>query len=54
MILDDKEIAVSRRYTTQLLMEKGINEIIRTFAASEVLDFSSQDFAFPDASDLFE
>ena len=54
MILDEKEIAVSRKYTTQLLMEKGINEIIRSFAVSEVLDFSSQDFAFPDASDLFE
>ena len=54
MILDEKEIAVSRKYTTQLLMEKGINEIIRSFAVSEVLDFSSQDFAFPDAADLFE
>lgn len=54
MILEENEIAVSRKYTTQLLMEKGINEITRTFALSEVLDFSSQDFVFPSASDLFE
>ena len=54
MILDKKEIAVSRKYTTQLLMEKGISEIMRSFAVSEVLDFSSQDFLFPSESDLFE
>ena len=54
MILDKKEIAVSRKYSTQLLMEKGISEIMRSFVVSEVLDFSSQDFLFPSESDLFE
>ena len=31
LILDEHEIAVSRRYTTQLLLQKGIDEIIRYF-----------------------
>ena len=29
LILDEREIAVSRRYTTQLLLQKGIDEIIK-------------------------
>lgn len=40
IILKEKEIAVSRKYTTQLLLQKGIDEIIRSAAKSEILDFS--------------
>ena len=29
MILDEHEIAVSRRYTTHLLLQKGIDEIVK-------------------------
>jgi uncharacterized protein len=48
-----KEIAVSRRYTTQLLMEKGIAEIQRSLHKSEILDFSNQDDIFPPAEEVF-
>jgi uncharacterized protein YegP (UPF0339 family) len=53
LILDDKEVAVSRKYTTQLLMQKGIDEIIRTLHKSEVLDFSGLESIFPPAEDIF-
>jgi uncharacterized protein len=48
VILDKKEFATSRKYTTQLLMQKGIDEIIRSATISEVLDFSNSDFIFPE------
>ena len=53
LILSEKEIAVSRRYTTQLLMEKGIAEIQRSLHKSEILDFSNQDDIFPPAEEVF-
>jgi uncharacterized protein len=53
IILNEREIAVSRKYTTQLLLQKGIDEIIRTISKSEILDFSSQDDIFPPAEDVF-
>jgi uncharacterized protein len=54
IILEEREIAVSRKYTTQLLLQKGIDEIIRTISKSEILDFSSQDSIFPPLEDVFE
>jgi uncharacterized protein YegP (UPF0339 family) len=53
IILREKEIAVSRKYSTQLLLQKGIDEIVRTIFKSEVLDFAKQDFAFPASEDVF-
>lgn len=53
IILNDREIASSRKYTTPLLLQKGIDEIIRTILKSEVLDFTNQDFVFPSAEDVF-
>ena len=46
MILDEHEIAVSRRYTTQLLLQKGIDEILKYAGNSEFLDFSSSEDIF--------
>ena len=46
LILDDHEIAVSRRYTTQLLLQKGIDEIIKYASFSEILDFTDNDIIF--------
>ena len=40
IILNDKELAVSRKYSTQLMLEKGINEILKYGAKAEYLDFS--------------
>lgn len=53
IILNEKEIAVSRKYTTQLLMQKGIDEILRTLQQSEVLDFSLQSNVFPPSEEIF-
>jgi hypothetical protein len=41
-------VAASRKYTTPLLLEKGIDEVIRTATKSEVLDFSVNNFLFSD------
>ena len=46
LILDDHEVAVSRRYTTQLLLQKGIDEIIKYADKAEFLDFSSAEEIF--------
>ena len=48
MMLAETVIASSRKYTTPLLLEKGIDEIIRTAAKSDVLDFTMNEFVFPD------
>ncbi len=48
LIIAKKEYATSRKYTTQLLMQKGIDEIMRSMEVSEVLDFSSTEFSFPE------
>lgn len=41
-------IAISRKFTTPLLLDKGIAEIILTAKKSTVLDFSVDDFFFID------
>lgn len=48
MMMDETVIATSRKYTTSLLLQKGIDEIILAAAKSEVLDFSVDEFVFPD------
>jgi uncharacterized protein YegP (UPF0339 family) len=48
MMMDETVIATSRKYTTPLLLEKGIDEIIRTAVNSDVLDFTMNEFVFPD------
>ena len=48
LIVREKEMAVSRKYTTQLLLQKGIDEIVKYTSKSEILDFSNNDFAFFD------
>ncbi|WP_395044140.1 DUF1508 domain-containing protein [Flavobacterium sp.] len=53
IILNEKEIAVSRKYSTQFLLQKGIDEITRSISKSEILDFTNQEFVFPTAEDVF-
>lgn len=48
LIIDKKEMAASRKYTTQLLMQRGIDEIVRSLSVSEILDFSSNELIFPE------
>jgi uncharacterized protein YegP (UPF0339 family) len=46
-------LANSRKYTTELRVQKGIEEILKYAPSGEVLDFSENDFAFPDAAEIF-
>jgi uncharacterized protein YegP (UPF0339 family) len=48
LIIAEQIIATSRKYTTELRLQKGIDEIMKSAATSEVLDFSEDEFVFPD------
>ena len=45
---DGLVLANSRKYTTELLLQKGINEIVQYVSTAEIVDFSENDFAFPE------
>ena len=53
IILNDNEVAVSRKYTTQFMLEKAITEILKYGAKAEFLDFSMPHEIFPTAEDVF-
>jgi hypothetical protein len=53
LVLNEKQIAISRKFSTQLLLEKSINEISKYTDRAEVLDFSTAKFTFPDEKDIF-
>lgn len=46
-------LANSRKFTTELLLQKGIDEILKYIAQAETLDFSEESLAFPDADVVF-
>ena len=46
-------LANSRKFTTELLLQKGIDEIVKYVDKAEILDFSEESLAFPDASEVF-
>jgi uncharacterized protein YegP (UPF0339 family) len=46
LLIENKQLAISRKYSTQLMLEKGINEILKYTTKSETLDFSNNDFVF--------
>ncbi|MNF25966.1 hypothetical protein D3C85_244320 [compost metagenome] len=48
LLLGGDHFATSRKYTTQLRLQKGIDEIVKYASQSEILDFSTNDFVFPD------
>lgn len=43
--VNDHILGVSRKFTTPLLMEKGVNDLKNNFLASEVLDFTEDVFS---------
>ncbi|RZJ31218.1 MAG: DUF1508 domain-containing protein [Flavobacterium sp.] len=51
---DGLVLANSRKYSTELRLQKGIDEILKYVPSAEILDFSENDFAFPDADAVFE
>ncbi len=48
IIYQHQFIATSRKYTTVLRMQKGIDEIIKYASRAEILDFSENNFVFSD------
>lgn len=46
LLLGGSHFATSRKYTTSLRLQKGINEIVLYGSKSEILDFSENDFIF--------
>lgn len=51
MLIEDRELAISRKYTTPLLLEKGINEIKKYLITAETLDFTTSDFTIFESID---
>lgn len=47
-------LANSRKFTTELRLQKGIDEIVKYVSRSETLDFSENDLVFPDAAFVFQ
>ena len=45
-MLEEVHFATSRKYTTELLLQKGIKEIVLYGSKAETLDFSSNDLIF--------
>ena len=48
LMLEDNLFAVSRKYSTPLRLQKGIDEINKYASKSETLDFSENEFLFND------
>ena len=48
LMLGEVHFATSRKYTTELLLQKGIKEIVLYASKAEILDFSSGDSIFED------
>ncbi|MDR7371857.1 DUF1508 domain-containing protein [Flavobacterium aquidurense] len=48
LMLGEIHFATSRKYTTELLLQKGIKEIVTYASRAEILDFSSNDSIFED------
>lgn len=46
IVINEKSFAMSRKYATELMMQKGIDEIKKYISMSEVLDFSNSDVIF--------
>ncbi|NUY79534.1 DUF1508 domain-containing protein [Flavobacterium sp. MAH-1] len=45
-------LANSRKYTTELLLKKGIDEILKYSSVGEVLDFSDAEAIFPEEEEI--
>ena len=48
LMLGDVHFATSRKYSTELLLQKGIKEIVSYASRAEILDFSSSEAIFED------
>ena len=48
LMLGEVHFATSRKYTTELLLQKGVKEIVLYASKAEILDFSSNEMIFED------
>ncbi|WP_418264823.1 DUF1508 domain-containing protein [Flavobacterium faecale] len=48
VVLNDVLMAVSRKYSTVLMAEKGISEIVKYGSKAEILDFAASEVIFED------
>jgi uncharacterized protein YegP (UPF0339 family) len=48
VVVADAVKATSRKYSTVLMVQKGIDEIVKYGSRAEILDFSANDFVFED------
>lgn len=48
VILNDKQVAASRKYSTERLLQRGIDEVEKYMLEAEVLDFSKENDIFGD------
>ncbi|MCW2121156.1 DUF1508 domain-containing protein [Flavobacterium sp. 7A] len=48
VVLDDVLVAVSRKYSTILMAQKGIDEIVKYGSRAEILDFAASEVVFDD------
>ncbi|MDP5201457.1 DUF1508 domain-containing protein [Flavobacterium sp. DG2-3] len=48
LMLGEVHFATSRKYSTELLLQKGVKEIVTYSSRSEILDFSSSESIFGD------
>lgn len=54
LIKDGFVLATSRKYSTPLMLTKGIDEILKYLPAAETLDFSENDDVFKEENTLIE
>lgn len=47
-------LATSRKYSTQLRLSTGIDQVIKYVQEAETLDFSENEFVFPDAEAVLQ
>jgi hypothetical protein len=48
VVVENEVVATSRKYSTELMVQKGIVEITKYGARAEILDFSNDNFVFED------
>ena len=48
LMLGEVHFATSRKYSTELLLQKGVKEIVLYASKAEILDFSSNELIFED------
>jgi uncharacterized protein YegP (UPF0339 family) len=48
LMLGEVHFATSRKYSTELLLQKGVKEIVSYASKAEILDFSSNELIFED------